>query len=183
MIWWFVSVSSCWLWCDDDCDDEQWWFVSLRLVSIDHEEFWNFNWSDSTCKLKVRQTFVSEIEAIILGSRLFRFFLLTFSGRVAPPNSLRIPFTNPTQKWSSFASFDPQEPGGTGYDSTNIYPGHWGVYPWRKSHGILISKGGSIPSALKAYGPHDWSYFIRMRMRWQSIPPYQPYPWLLLVIG
>ena len=120
----------------------RWYLSSFRFVSIE------------TVSLKKRKEEGRKVRKRGHYYILWHF-LLTFSETVAPPNSFRIPFTNPTQKLSHLASSDPQEPGGTGYDSTYIYPGHRGVYPWRISHGILIPKGGPTHSSHSFQLQHD----------------------------
>ena len=169
MIWWFGWFCWCFIVMrmivmSDELGCFSFRFVSFRFdfrfSNFDHElKFWNWRMNQSESETHRRKR-----EAIILCSRVFR---LTFSETVAPPNSLKIPFTFPTHIFPSLLSSDPQEPGGTGYDSTNIYPGHWGVYPWRKSHGILIPKGGSIHS----FGTGLWSpRLIIFRTNEMSIP-------------
>ena len=168
MMWWFGrylflllhGVDWLWWWWWWSC--AMWCFMLLLLLSFRSRRsfvcmFLSFVLSYFQTKpIQVwnrceSETKVSEREAILLCSRLFR---LIFSETVAPPNSFRIPFTNPTQKPSHLPCSDPQEPGGTGYDSTNIYPGHWGSIPEGNRMESWFQKGEpSIPRSLPCPRP------------------------------
>ena len=124
----FIFVVFGLLWCDndnDDCDDDAAAMVSVichRFVCVfgfnNHGSFF-FLYKRGREKEGTKKRPL--LYSVTFSPHIFR------DGR--SPKFLHDSLHQSNPKLSHLASSDPQEPGGTGYDSTYIYPGHRGVYP------------------------------------------------------